>query len=559
MPERFRITGGYVYDPLHGIDGQVKDLWIENGKIIEAPEDRSLKPDRRLDARGLVVMPGGVDMHCHIAGPKVNAARKMRPEEKRHGEVMHRRAGMHSGTLGSVPSTFATGYRYLGLGYTTAFDAAVPPLAARHAHEEFEDTPGIDKGFYVLMGNNHYAMECIKANDTTKLDSFVAWLLSSAKGYAMKVVNPGGVEVWKQKQAGNITELDQPVDHFNVTPRDILRELAASATRLGLPHPIHIHANNLGHPGNWSTTLETMKALDGQRGHMTHIQFHSYGGGSEDETSFCSHAAELADYVNSHPEITVDVGQVMFGDTTSMTGDEPLGYYLHKVYGTKWFSADTELEAGCGITRIKYRNKSLIHAWQWAIGLEWYLMVHDPWRVVMSTDHPNGGSFLAYPQIIRLLMDRDFRRDTLKTVHPEVQRRSALGDLTREYTLNDICIITRAGPAKILGLDHKGHLGPGADADITIYEPHENKQTMFELPKYVIKDGRILVEQGEIRDTTFGKTLHVAPAHDRDRESDIADWFEKFYTIRFRNYPVGPEYLQASEVVACRAGESASS
>ncbi len=47
-----------------------------------------------------------------------------------------------------------------------------------------------------------------------------------------------------------------------------------------------------------------------------------------------------------------------------------------------------------------------MHALQWAIGLEWYLLVEDPWRVAMSTDHPNGGSFLAYPQIIRLLMDR---------------------------------------------------------------------------------------------------------------------------------------------------------
>ena len=45
-----------------------------------------------------------------------------------------------------------------------------------------------------------------------------------------------------------------------------------------------------------------------------------------------------------------------------MTGDGPLGYYLHNVYGTKWFSADTEMEAGCGIAPIKYRNKSLVHA-----------------------------------------------------------------------------------------------------------------------------------------------------------------------------------------------------
>ncbi len=553
MSVTLRITGGYVYDPEHDIDGQVHDIWIRDGKVIPAPEDPQVRPDREIDARGLVVMPGGVDMHCHIAGPKVNAARKMRPEEKRHGEVVRRTPRTHSGTLGSVPSTFATGYRYLGMGYTTAFDAAIPPLSARHAHEEFADTPGIDKGFFVLMGNNHFVMESIKQRDRARLDAFVAWLLGAAKGYGMKVVNPGGVEVWKQHRAGNVTDLDQVVDYFEVTPRQIIRELAATRTRLGLPHPIHIHSNNLGLPGNWQTTLETMRALDGHRGHMTHIQFHSYAGGDVDETTFGSRVSELAQYVNEHPEITVDVGQVLFGDTTSMTGDGPLGYYLHQVYGTKWFSSDTELEAGCGIAPIRYRNKSLVHAWQWAIGLEWYLLVDDPWRVAMSTDHPNGGSFLAYPQIIRLLMDRDYRQDVLKTVHRKVREQSCLRDLDRQYSLNEICIITRAGPARILGLPHKGHLGPGADADVTIYAPHENKQTMFEFPRYVVKSGEILVDDGEIRDTTYGKLLHVAPDYDRDRESEIADWFEQYYTIRFRNYPVGNEYLHESEVVSCQA------
>ena len=140
---------------------------------------------------------------------------------------------------------------------------------------------------------------------------------------------------------------------------------------------------------------------------------------------------------------------------------------------------------------IEYKNTSLIHAWQWAIGLEWYLLVEDPWRVVMSTDHPNGGSFLAYPQIIRLLMDRTYRQDMLKTVPAQGARAKRAGrPRPRSTRLSEIAIITRAGPARILGLKHKGHLGPGADADITIYTPDANQETMFELPRFVIKAGR---------------------------------------------------------------------
>ncbi len=180
----FKISGGTVYDPRHGLDGVVRDLWICDGKIVDAPADPQVRPDRTLDARGLVVMPGGIDMHCHIAGPKVNVARKMRPEEKRLATPVMRTANTHSGTMGSVPSTFATGYKYAGMGYTTAFDAAIPPLAARHVHEEFDDTPCIDKGLYVLVGNNHYIMRAIQENEHERLRAILGCLLSAAKGYA---------------------------------------------------------------------------------------------------------------------------------------------------------------------------------------------------------------------------------------------------------------------------------------------------------------------------------------------------------------------------------------
>jgi formylmethanofuran dehydrogenase subunit A len=275
-PSLFKIAGGTVYDPANDVDGVVQDLWIEAGRIVSPPADPQVRPARTLDASGLVVMPGGIDMHCHIAGPKVNAARKLRPEEKRRAAPVARTALTRSGTMGSVPSTFATGYKYAGLGYTTAFDAAIPPLVARHAHEEFADTPCIDKGFYLLLGNNHYVMQAIRDRQPERLRTFMAWLLSAAKGYAAKLVNPGGVEVWKQRRAGNVHDLDERVDHFDVTPRDIIQHVARAAAELKLPHPVHIHANNLGLPGNWTTTLATMQALEGHRGHLTHIQFHSY-------------------------------------------------------------------------------------------------------------------------------------------------------------------------------------------------------------------------------------------------------------------------------------------
>jgi formylmethanofuran dehydrogenase subunit A len=537
------IRNGTIHDPANGVDGAVRDVWIENGRIIESPADPGIRPTRTIDATGLIVMPGGVDMHCHIAGPKVNSARKLLPEHQRRSRPVARANGLRSGIASNVPTTFATGYLYAGLGYTTAFDAAIPPLAARHAHEEFIDTPVIDKGIYILAGNNQYVLQQLKANQPQLIRAYLGWLLNATKGYAIKAVNPGGVEVWKSRGLGNVAGIDDRVDYFDVTPRQIITGLSSAVDDLRLPHALHIHCNNLGMPGNWSTTLDTMQALDGHRGHLTHIQFHSYDGNPDDQATFGSRVTQLADYVNAHSNLTVDVGQVMFGQTCSMTGDGPLGYYLHRVTGGKWFSGDIEQEAGCGIVPIEYKQKSLVHSLQWAIGLEWYLLVNDPWRIAMSTDHPNGASFLAYPQIIALLMDRSRRSDMLAQLPPGLRARCVLPELTREYTLNEIAIITRAAPARILGLRHKGHLGTGADADVTLYSPGADIERMFELPRYVIKAGEVLVDDGELRQSIDGATLHVSPSYDDGAIPSIRDWFESRYTVQFANYPVDDHEL----------------
>jgi len=551
---RLKVSGGHVVDPLNGIDGPA-DVWIEGGKVIAAPVGPDVRADRTIDARGYVVMPAGVDVHCHIAGPKVNAARMLRPEEARLG-VMGKGAasGARSGTLGSVPSSFTTGAKYAGLGYATAVDAAIAPLGARATHQEFRDTPIIDKAFLVLLGNNHYAMDRIKAGERERLRAFVAWILGATKAYGVKVVNPGGVETWKQGGARALATLDDVVPHFGVTPRQILTEIARAVDDLGLPHPVHMHGLNLGLPGNSAIALETMQALGGHRAHLAHIQFHSYGGSPDDLGRFDSRVGPLADHVNAHPNLSVDVGQVLFGETTSMTADGAVGQFLHRVTGRKWVSHDLEMETGCGVVPITYDDRNAVHALQWAIGLEWYLRVDDPWRVAMSTDHPNGGSFLAYPQIIALLMDRGHRADALKRLPEKARGRTGLGDLSREYTLSEIAIITRAGPARILGLKSKGHLGPGADADLTIYAPDIDKERMFSLPRYLIKAGEVILDDGDLLAWPDGRTLHVAPELDREAEGPIGEWFEASSSIAFANYPVRDDEVTNGATVGCGEG-----
>ena len=522
-----------MHDPANGVDGETRDLFVEDGRIVAALPDGA----PTLDARGMIVMPGGVDIHSHFASSSCNHARRLLPEEHAADPMtapeLDQGSIARSGTGGTVPSTFTTGYRYAGLGYTTAFDAAVAPIMARHSHTELDDTPCLDGGIFVLMGNDEYLLSQIAAGNRQRARDYAGWLLGAAGGYAIKIVNPGGVEAWKSGQR-NVNGIDDPLNGSAVTPRAILETLTDAGNELGLPHPVHIHCNNLGLPGNAEVTLASMKALAGRRAHFTHLQFHSYGG-----PGWSSAARPIMEYVNAHPEVSVDVGQVMFGPATTITADGPVEYLLYKSSGRRWVNIDIELETGCGIVPFSYKDKAAVAALQWAVGLELFLLSDDPWRVVLSTDHPNGGSFLSYPPLIELLMDRSVRDERLKQVNQKLLAGSALADgLAREYTLNEIAIITRAGPARLLGLRQKGHLGPGADADITIYSRDADVAKMFAMPRYVIKDGALMVEEGQLRRAPRGHRLRLKPAYDDAVVTDLRKHFEAYSTIAFENYPV---------------------
>src|ERR687885_1040493 len=536
-----RIAEGRVYDPANGVDGEVRDVCLDGGRVVE--ELPAHAP--RIDARGMVVMPGGVDIHSHIAGPKINAARKLTPEEHR-ADVLDRTAITRAGTGGTVPSTFATGYRYALLGYTTVVEAATPPLAARHTLAELRDTPVIDAAFLVLMGNNLALFELIRSEPARVRDA-VAWWLQATGGYGVKLVNPGGVERWKTGN-GNVPSLDDEV--LDVTPRQVLEAIAGAVHDLGLPHPVYVHCNNLGVAGNWRTTMDTLRTLAGRRAHLAHLQFHAYGGKPGGRPR--SRAPALAEYLGDHPELSADVGQVMFGPATTMTADAPVSAVLRDLTGGKWVNADTEVETGCGIVPFTYREKNYVHALQWGIGLELFLLSRDPWRIVLSTDHPNGGSFLSYPRLIRLLMDREFRNDQIRRVNGKAMKRTVLlDDLDREYTLEEIAVITRAGPARLLGLRDKGHLGVGADADITIYDDRDDREAMFAAPRYVIKDGRPVVEDGELRDVGPGRLLRVGVEYDPSIEPTLERLFEDRYSVQFASYPVRePWLLEPARTVA---------
>ncbi len=534
-----RLKGGTVYDPMHGVNGEVRDIHVRDGRVVSSPP-AGQRIDEEYDLHGKVVMAGAIDPHSHIGGGKVNIARTLLPEDHRPYPVP-RTALTRSGTGRAAPSTMTTGYRYAEMGYTAVFEPAMLPANSRQAHMEMADIPIIDKGAYVMLGSDDYLLRMMAAGKTQEeINDYIAYTIVAAQALAVKVVNPGGISAFKFNQRN--LDLDEKNSYYGVTPRQILQTLARGVKELGIPHPLHVHGCNLGVPGNMQTTLDTMSGVEGLPVHLTHIQFHSYG--TEGDRRFSSGAAQIAEAINRHGHVSADVGQIMFGQTVTASGDN-MAQFRNRGIATpnKWVCMDIECDAGCGVVPFRYRDQNFVNALQWAIGLEIFLLVQDPWRVFLTTDHPNGAPFTAYPHLIRLLMDKGFRDASLERLHPEAQAMSTLKSIQREYSLYEIAIMTRAAPSRSLGLSDLGHLGEGAAADITVYTPQDDKERMFERPDYVFKGGTLVARNGRIVKVTDGATHTLRPGFDKAAVKPLREYFDRYHTMRLENFRVSDEEI----------------
>jgi len=564
----FIVKGGFVIDPTRKIDGDVGDVAIKDGKIVEKVSSSA----KVIDAKGKIVMAGAVDIHSHVAGPKVNAGRLMRPEDKLRSGVclsgMAQKNGYRMESGFSIPSVFKTGYEYARMGYSFVMEAAMPPLLAPHVHEEIHDTPIIDEAALPVFANNWFVMDYLRQGEVENTAAYIAWLLKATKGYGIKLVNPGGTAAWAWGL--NCLSLNDSVPFFEITPGEIIKGLIEANEYLGLPHSIHLHQNNLGNPGNYPDTIEALKIAEGFKAknkfgresvmHSTHLQFHSYGG--EGWKDFCSKSKEVMDYINKQKNITFDLGCVTLDETTTMTADGPFEHHLHGLNHLKWTNVDVEMETAAGIVPYIYDKDVLPNAIQWATGLELALFAKDMNRCFLTTDHPNAGPFTRYPRIIKWLMSKKAREATLASMKntDKVINATYIHGIDRELSLYEIAQMTRSGPARSLGLSSTyGGLAPGMNGDVSIFDLNyknlpsdaEKIETAFQRAVCFIKDGEIVVKDGEVVSHGHKKTVWVKVKMPENPQvtRDVSQAFHQgTYTVDISNYPVR-EYLAPHQSV----------
>ncbi len=444
-----KITNARLFDPASGKNGETGDLFIENGKLASngAPE----RVTDTLDAAGLAAMAGAVDIHAHAAGYPLQLLRD-------------------GGMRALAPTAMELGARYAAMGYTTVVNAALPALSARQAFLEEHAVPGPDMANLTWVGENPTLLALAARGSDEALDAYLSFLLEVSGGYGLKCINPRGGE----------EEGELPAAH-------LVERLLAANERLGLPHALHLHHPFLGRRGAYERIAETARRAEGRRLHLAHLQFYGYKEDGEGHT--VSAGPELARILDENPNLTADAGAVVFGNAAVVTADAGFAKGLaagkrHSGFASQLWQAD----GAFGVLPLRYKN-DYMGSVQWLAGVELMLLSYDPSRIFLTTDHPNGGPFWAYPYLVRVLMDKAFRDEEAKKLNQKARSRSCLGELSRQYTLSEIAAMTRSGPARCLGMPHKGSLAVGADADIVLYRENADRARMFAEPAYVFKSG----------------------------------------------------------------------
>src|ERR1700678_2295656 len=258
-----RIKGAHIVDPANRRD-EIADLWIRDHEIVAALQDGA-QADETVDASGLIAMAGGIDIHSHIAGANVNTARLMLPEQHR----AHARRPAETPLSKIGWTTFETGRLYAQMGFTTVVEPAVSPHHALHAHLELADTPIIDKAILAILGNDDFVLSLLRSGESASaLSDHIAWTLQTTRALGIKVVNAGGVAAFKDNIRSFSTRDVGTVD--GVTSLLSVKAVQRAIHDAGVPHPLHVHCNNLGLPGNFETALATIAAAEDLPLHLAH-------------------------------------------------------------------------------------------------------------------------------------------------------------------------------------------------------------------------------------------------------------------------------------------------
>ncbi|MFX0105072.1 MAG: amidohydrolase family protein [Candidatus Hodarchaeota archaeon] len=502
--DRLIIKNGLVFDPINKIEGEIKDILIESGKIVE--KFSSETDVKEIDAKGKTVIPSAIDLHTHIASQQVNWVRLLGVNNKNFKEIWQ---GL---TLRNIAKN------YISNGYTFILEANVFPSLAKETIFNFKQLPVLDKAM-LLNISNLWPLELeFQRGKTDDMAVFLSDLLSKTYGFGFKVYNPFENEAWNFKELRD--NISQTGRLYNFSALDVYENATNCIEKLGLPHSVHAHIegyeSEIGR-NNLLTILERIKSLNlkvnqkadveikrEQIFHIAHANSYNYDGENK----------ELLNFLNENHNFDFDLGFVGFNKVnplitsdrrliSSMLTDDILENQ-HKL-----ISSAVEFEGDFFVSMRSFEKSNYQDCVLWANALDLALNTKNKLQVSLTLNFPNYANVIDIPEIATWLISKEARDNFMKDMNNDFIRKNSIKDNEKVLNFSEFVTITRTSPAKSIGLGSiKGNLGIGADGDINILDldvseidiskNHQNlKQALSDI-ELVIKSGEIMKKEGNV-------------------------------------------------------------
>ncbi|UCC18517.1 MAG: amidohydrolase family protein [Promethearchaeota archaeon] len=499
--EKLIIKNGLVFDPINNINGEIKDILIESGKIVEKFSNQ--KDVREVIAKGKTVIPSAIDIHTHIASQQVNWVRLLGANKSNFEEIWNRL------TLRKIARN------YISNGYTFILEANVFPSLAKHTIFNFKQLPVLDKAM-LLNVSNLWPLELeFQRGKIDEMAVFLSDLLSKTYGFGFKVYNPFENETW------NLRELKEDVSKtgrlYNFSALDVYENLVKSVERLGLPHSVHAHIegyeSDIGYV-NLFTVLEKIKSLNlepyqrlnsnfkrDQIFHIAHANSYSQNGDNK----------RLIEFLNENQNFDIDTAFIGFNQVNPLiTSDRRLINSMLTENITdnpkKLITSAIEFEGDSFVSMRNFSKNNFHDCVLWANALDLALNVKNKMQVSFSLNFPNYANITDVPEIATWLLSTEARENFMSGMNKEFLQKNIIHDNEKVLNFSDFISITRISPAKSLGLGNiKGNLDKGADGDINILDidvseiniskDHQKLKKALSNMEYVIKAGNIIKKE----------------------------------------------------------------
>ncbi len=492
--EKLIIKNGLVFDPINNINGEIKDILIEHGKIVEKHDSK--QNVKEIDAKGKTVIPSAIDIHTHVASQQVNWVRLLGTDHYNFKEIWE----------GLTLKTIAK--NYVANGFTFIVEANVFPSLAKQTLFNFKQLPVLDKAM-LLNVSNFWPLELeFQRGKIDDMAVFLSDLLSKTYGFGFKVYNPFENEAWNFRELRD--NLSQNGRLYNFSALDVYENLVKCVERLGLPHSVHAHIegyeSEIG-KNNLFTVLEKLTSLN-----LTHSQ-----NSNRDQIFHIAHAnsysndgdnKKLINFLNNNQQFDVDLAFIGFNQINPLiTSDRR---FINSMLSEdilenphKLIISAVEFEGDSFVSMRNFDQNNYHDCVLWGNALDVALNVKNKSQVSFSLNFPNYANIMDIPEIASWLVSSDARDSFMKGMNDEFVKINSLQEDEKSLDFYDFVSITRMSPAKSLGLGNiKGNLGIGADGDINILEinlneediskDHQSLTKALSSIEYVIKAGNIV-------------------------------------------------------------------